>query len=179
MDASWRIVASMWTALVALIVSRTALAIAHLYDWYPEKILAAWVVGINRRFGDLIGRFFVRFQKPPVIPDAPGLVCKRLKDGWLASWKPRPDILKRGYPIKRIRLCLEEKFSPVQKQYISEQCIQLHRDMLKFEASLPSAPAKRKREDQEPSMEEILRSIRQIIADDERANGRGYRLPLA
>lgn len=179
MDAVWRMVAAVWTALVALIVSRAALAIAHLYDWYPEKILAAWVVATNRRFGDLIGRFFVRFQKPPIIPDAPGLVWKRLKDGWLASWKPRPDVLKRGYPIKRIRLALAEKFSPVQKRYISDQCIQLQRDMLKFEASAPPAPVKKKRDDQEPSMEEILRSIRQIITDDDRANGRGYRLPLA
>jgi hypothetical protein len=179
MDALSRIVASVWTALVALIVSRTALAIAHFYDCYPEKILAAWVAAINRRVGDLIGRFFVRFQKPPVIPDAPGLVWKRLKDGWQANWKPRPDILKRGYPTKRIRLALEEKFSPVQKRWISERCMCLQDDMLKFEASLPSAPVKRKREDQEPSMEEILRSIRQIIADDDIANGRGHRLPLA
>jgi|HubBroStandDraft_5_1064220.scaffolds.fasta_scaffold18560_5 hypothetical protein len=100
MEAFWRNVASVCTALVALIASRTALAIAHLYDCYPERILAAWVVAINTRAGDLIGRFFVRFQKPPIIPDTPGLIWKRRKAGWLAIWKPRPEIVKRGYPIK-------------------------------------------------------------------------------
>jgi hypothetical protein len=180
MDALWRMAAGVWTALVAMIVSRAALAIAHLYDWYPEKILAAWVVAINRRFGDLIGRFFVRFGKPPIIPDAPGLVWKRRKDGWQAIWKPRSDIFERGYPIKQIRLALEEKFSPVQKRYISEQCVHLQHDMLKFDGSAPPAPVKRKKQRKEPSMEEILRSIREIIAADDIAAGRGRsRLPLA
>jgi hypothetical protein len=178
MNASWRVVVSVCTAFVALIASRTALAIAHLYDCYPEKILAAWVVAINRRFGDLIGRSFVRFQKPPVIPETPGLIWKRRKAGWQAIWKPRPDILKRGYPIKQYRLALEEKFSPVQKRWLSERCIQLQHEMLKFGGSAPSAPVKQKKQRQEPSMEEILRSIRQIIADNDIANGRG-RLPLA
>jgi hypothetical protein len=179
MDAFWRMVAAVWTALVALIVSRAAVAIAHLYDCYPEKILAAWVVAIDNRVGNLLGRVFVRLQKSPVIPDTPGLVWIRRKYGWQAIWKPRPDILKRGYPIKQIRLALEEKFSPVQKRYISARCIDLQNDMLKFERSAPPAPIKRKKEGQEPSMEEILRSIRQIIADDDIANGRGHRLPLA
>jgi hypothetical protein len=179
MNASWRMVVSVCTAFVALIASRTVLAIAHLYDCYPEKILAAWVVAINRRFGDLIGRFFVRFGKPPVIPDTPGLVWKRRKAGWQAVWKPRPDIFMRGYPIKQVRLALEEKFSPVHKRYISEQCTRLQHDMLKFERYAPPAPVKQMRQDQEPSMEEILRSIREIIADDDIANGRGHRLPLA
>jgi hypothetical protein len=141
MDMLWRVIASAWIALVALMASRTALAIAHLYDWHPEKILATRIVAINRRVGDLIGRLTVRFEKPPVVPDAPGLVWKRRKDGWMAIWKPRPDLRKRGYPIKPMRLALVEvgrKCSPVQKRFISERCIHLQHDMLQFERSAPA-----------------------------------------
>jgi hypothetical protein len=174
MDALWRTVVSMWTALVALIVSRAALAIAHLYGWYPEKKLAEGIVAINERLGNLIGRLFVRFEKPPIVPDAPGLVWKRRKDGWMAIWKPRPEVVKRGYLIKRMRLALVEtgrECSPVQRQWISDRCIHLQHDMLQFKGSEP--PKQKKRQREEPSMEEILRSIRQIIAaDDEISAGR-------
>src|SRR5271163_2518339 len=101
MDAWWRLVASVWTALVALIVSRAAFTVAHVYGWYPEKVLAAWIVAVNKRVGKKIRGFIGRFEKPPIVPDAPGLVWKRRKDGWLAIWKARPDAIKRGYP----RLC--------------------------------------------------------------------------
>jgi hypothetical protein len=170
MDAWWRYVASAKTALVALIVSRTALAVVHLYGWYPEKTLAAGIVAINRRVGDVIGRLLVRFERAPVVPDAPGLVWKRLKDGWVAIWKPQPEILKRGYQIKQVRLALIEtgkKCSPVQTRFISERCVHLQHEMLQFEGSEPPKPPKRKWQHEDPSMEEILQSIRRIIADDD------------
>lgn len=173
MDALWRIVASVWTALVASIVSRAALAIAHLYGWYPEKMLAAGIAAINGRVGNLIGPLIGRFERPPIIPDTPGLVWKRRKDGWLAIWKPRPEVLKLGYPIKRIRLALVEigKCSPVQRQWISDRCIHLQHDMLQFKGSEP--PKRKRRRYEEPSMEEILRSIRRTIAaNDEISVGR-------
>lgn len=163
MDALCRIGASVWTALAALIVSRAALATAHFYGWYPEKILAARVVAINRRIGKLVGRLVVRFERPPIVPDAPGLVWKRRKDGWLAIWKPRPDVLKRGYPNKKTRLAVVGECSSLEKEFISDMCTRLQYDMLQFKGP---APRKRNRQQEDLSMKEILRSIRRIIATE-------------
>jgi hypothetical protein len=132
MDALWRIIAGAWIALVALIASRAALAVAHLYGWYPEKILAAWVVVTNKRVRNLIGGLIIRFERAPIVPDAPGLVWKRRKDGWLAIWKARPDAIKRGYPTKQRRIAVVEKCSPVEKEFISDICTALQYDMLQF-----------------------------------------------
>jgi hypothetical protein len=173
MDALWRYIASVKTALVALIVSRTALAVVHLYGWYPEKTLAAWIVAFNRRVGAVVGRLLVRFERAPVVPDAPGLVWKRRKDGWLAIWKLRPEIVKRGYQIKRMRLALIEtgkKCSSVERQWISDRCTHLQHEMLQFKGSEPPKPRrrpKRQRLHEDPKMEEILQSIRRIIAADD------------
>jgi hypothetical protein len=117
----------------------------------------------------LVRRVAARFEKPPVVPDAPGLVWKRHKDGWGAIWQARPDYVKAGYRPKYRRLALVGKCSPCEKEFIAEICTSLQYNMLKFQK--PPPPTKRKKQklkqEQEPTMEEILASIRRIIADDD------------
>ena len=164
MDALWRIITGTWIALVASLVSGTTLAVAHIYGWHPEKILAARIVEINKRVANQVGRLIVCFQTPPIVPDAPGLVWKRRKDGWVAIWSARQDIVKRGYfPKRRILAIVAKNCSSVEKEWISDRCMDLQYDMLQFKGS---APRKRKRQKEDPAMEEILQSIRRIIAAD-------------
>jgi hypothetical protein len=169
MDALSRFVAHTWTSLVALIAARTALTVAHLYGWYPEKILAARLVAINKRRRIVVRRLTARFESPPIVPDAPGLVWKRRKDGWLAIWKARPEIVKDGFAIKQRRLLVvEKKCTAAEMKFIADMCTNSQFEMLNFERSArykPKEPMKQKK-DQEPTIEDILASIRRIIASE-------------
>jgi hypothetical protein len=55
MDDLSRIIANTWTGLVSLVAARTALAVANLYGWYPDKILAARIVTANKRYAPWFG----------------------------------------------------------------------------------------------------------------------------
>jgi hypothetical protein len=171
MDAFSRIIAHTWTGLVALIAARTALAVANLYGWYPDKILAARIVAANKRLRATIRRLTASFEKPPVVPDAPGLVWKRHRDGWGAIWKARPDYVKAGYRPKFRRVALVRECSPCEKEFIADICTSLQYDMLRFEKPFPPKPKKPSKQkmtpEQQAGMEEILASIRRIIADDD------------
>lgn len=70
----------------------------------------------------------------PVVANAPGLKWQRNKWGWIARWRPRPDIARRKFPIKGVRLwCSTEEIrepDPMTLTYIADRCQSFQADML-------------------------------------------------
>lgn len=72
----------------------------------------------------------------PVIDDAPGLAWRRLKHGWEARWRARPDLVTRGFEPKSVRLWAPTRETPepsvVAKAWVSQRCRALQDEMLKW-----------------------------------------------
>lgn len=66
----------------------------------------------------------------PIIEDAPGLTWRPCRQGWEARWRPRTDLVTRGYPPTPIRLWFGAEPSPVEKEWISDRCNMLQSEML-------------------------------------------------
>lgn len=74
-------------------------------------------------------------RNPPRIEDAPGLVWRRRRKGWVAQWSARTDLIRRGYgkgdEVKNITLCvIGETTVPAELAYISDRCIYFQTEML-------------------------------------------------
>jgi hypothetical protein len=71
-------------------------------------------------------------RKPPRVEDAPGIVWRARKNGWVATWQARTDLIKAGYAPQMARLWAGSELTEVEAQYISTQCRRLQADMLVF-----------------------------------------------
>lgn len=71
-------------------------------------------------------------DKPPrpTIENAPGLAWRPCKRGWEARWRPREDLVKRGYPPKPARLWAGVHPSEAERGWISDRCNALQTEML-------------------------------------------------
>lgn len=69
-------------------------------------------------------------RTPPKFDDAPGLTLRPNGDGWEARWRPRGDLVKRGYTGKAARLWVGIEPSAVDRQYVSGRCNVLQSEML-------------------------------------------------
>jgi len=123
LDAISRLFSQALLALGALVLSRSALALAHAHGWYPEKQIADLLMRLKARVHKLAWRLAAQYERPPDIKDAPGLVWRRRKDGWMAVWQARPDLVKRGYRPKNVKLVLAKEFSQIEKVYVSDLCV--------------------------------------------------------
>lgn len=71
-------------------------------------------------------------RKPPRIEDAPGLVWRPRKDGWVATWQARSDLVRLGYAPQTARLWDGLEPSLKEAAYIAQRCRHLQGDMLTF-----------------------------------------------
>ncbi len=71
-------------------------------------------------------------RKPPKIEDAPGLVWRPRKDGWVATWQARSDLVERGYAPKTARLWDGAEITEKEAAYIAQRCRAMQSDMLAF-----------------------------------------------
>jgi hypothetical protein len=80
-------------------------------------------------------------DRPPRIPNAPGLTWKPRKNGWEARWQARTDIIARGYEPKSRALWMGPAPNESQRGWIGDQCRHLQSLMLNWGRDLPTAPA--------------------------------------
>lgn len=83
--------------------------------------------------------------KPPHIDDAPGLSWRKLKVGWQARWRPRVDLVKRGFDAKIFVIWTatpeKQDVSALDMAYIADCCGKMQREMLMWgRGGLPVDP---------------------------------------
>lgn len=61
-------------------------------------------------------------HKPPHVENAPGLTWRLRKGGWEARWRVRPDLGKRGYTPKNVRLWIGWEPNDAERAWISDRC---------------------------------------------------------
>lgn len=71
-------------------------------------------------------------RKPPQIDDAPGLVWRSRKAGWVATWQARSDLVKLGYAPQTARLWAGTEPTAREAASIAVQCRRLQADMRMF-----------------------------------------------
>lgn len=76
----------------------------------------------------------------PIITDAPGVHWRRNRHGWEARWRPRHDLVEKGYPKYVLRLWGATRLDPVPTEtaiaYIRDRARALQDDMLNWAAGL-------------------------------------------
>jgi hypothetical protein len=66
----------------------------------------------------------------PKIDEAPGLIWKPRKEGWVAYWQARSEIVKTGFSPSTVRLWEGIEPSETDKMHLSAQCQRLQADMV-------------------------------------------------
>lgn len=70
-------------------------------------------------------------SQPPKIDNAPGLKWKaRAKGRWEARWRPRGDLVSRGYPKTMHRVWLGTEPTEKDREWISDRCNFMQNEML-------------------------------------------------
>jgi hypothetical protein len=140
-----------------LILARAALAIAHAHRWYPEQQIKNLFLRAKHWLREFVWQIRLRVERPLRIENAPGLVLTRQKRWWKAEWKAS---VKGFRPRKRYVARLPINPHSAEMEYVAHWCSRLQAEMQRWEKGI------RPKRDPEPTMEEILASIRRIIADD-------------
>lgn len=68
----------------------------------------------------------------PKIEDAPGLVWRSRKDGWVATWQARSDLVGLGFLPQTARLWAGTELTAQEAAHIAQQCRRLQSEMLSF-----------------------------------------------
>jgi hypothetical protein len=142
-------------------MTRIVVALLQAFGWHPEKQFEKYARQLVRSARTRYLRFrrrktiAIQDRDRPIVENAPGLVWKRRAHGWDARWNARTDI--KTFEPRTVRLWSGIEPSAVEADYIADTCRRLQDAMLDH---------CRKQRREEPSMEEILASIRKIIADD-------------
>jgi hypothetical protein len=71
-------------------------------------------------------------REPPRVEDAPGLVWRPRKAGWVATWQARTDLIQAGYTPQTARLWAGADLTGMEAEHIAVQCRRLQSDMLTF-----------------------------------------------
>lgn len=66
----------------------------------------------------------------PIVHDAPGCTWMPSGYGWEARWRPRTDLVRKGYPGQTSRLWKGTELTDKDRGWISESCNRLQTDML-------------------------------------------------
>jgi hypothetical protein len=61
-------------------------------------------------------------RTPPRVENAPGLVWRERKNGWVAYWQARSDLVKKGYAPGAVRLWEGAELDEIDALEISSQC---------------------------------------------------------
>lgn len=69
-------------------------------------------------------------DNPPKVENAPGLVFRARKVGWVAYWQARSDLAERGFRPITVPLWRGIEPSRIDQTYISDQCVRLQNEML-------------------------------------------------
>jgi hypothetical protein len=70
--------------------------------------------------------------QPPRIEEAPGLVWRKRKSGWVATWQARSDLIRAGFSPQTSRLWLGTDPTAIESAHIATQCRRLQSEMLAF-----------------------------------------------
>lgn len=73
----------------------------------------------------------------PQIDGAPGLGWRKRKNGWVATWYARADLIERGYPVKTMRLWAGEWPTEADAAMIITRCNGFQDEMLMWGKPLP------------------------------------------
>lgn len=80
-------------------------------------------------------------RQPPVLGlPAPGLVWRKRKDGWVATWQARTDRINDGYRPKYVPLWAGAELTEAEALDISTRCQHQQFDMLTWGRELPPEP---------------------------------------
>lgn len=81
-------------------------------------------------------------QTPPKMAnrEAPGLVWRKRKDGWVATWQARTDIVKRGFSPKYVAIWHGAELDDIQAEDISTRCKHLQFTMLAWSRGVAPPP---------------------------------------
>jgi hypothetical protein len=71
-------------------------------------------------------------RQAPKIEDAPGIVWRARKAGWVATWQARSDLIKAGFIPQTVRLWEGEEPTEAEAQAIAKQCRRMQSEMLTF-----------------------------------------------
>lgn len=66
----------------------------------------------------------------PTIENATGLTWRPCKAGWTARWRPRHDLVVRGYPPTPQRLWVGTEPTDIERKWISDRCNAMQDEML-------------------------------------------------
>lgn len=66
----------------------------------------------------------------PRVENAPGIVWRKLKSGWLARWQARSDLVKSGYRPSSVWLWSGPDPAELDQAFISQECTRLQDEML-------------------------------------------------
>lgn len=81
-------------------------------------------------------------DRSPKIENAPGIRWERHPDGWQARWRPRSDLVARGYPATSYPLWAGSEPTEQDRAYISDQCERLQSEMLVWgRGGIPITPS--------------------------------------
>lgn len=80
-------------------------------------------------------------QPPKLGHAAPGLVWRKRKDGWVATWQARTDIINRGYTPKSWPVWIGAEPSSAEALEISTRCQHLQFEMLAWSRGVAPPPA--------------------------------------
>lgn len=69
-------------------------------------------------------------QPPKLDREAPGLVWRKRKKGWAATWQARTDLVNRGYVPKSAFVWKGDEPNEVDRQHIANRCQQFQSEML-------------------------------------------------
>lgn len=66
----------------------------------------------------------------PKFENVPGIRLREAKGGWVALWRPRTDLVARGYPASPQRLWSGTEPTSDERQWISDRCNAMQSEML-------------------------------------------------
>lgn len=66
----------------------------------------------------------------PTVDNAPGLTWRPMGNGWEARWRPRTDLVQRGYPPRPYRLWHGTELTEAERLYLSDACTRMQGEML-------------------------------------------------
>jgi hypothetical protein len=66
----------------------------------------------------------------PKFEDAPGVIVRERKTGWVVFWQARSDLAKRGFKPITVPLWRGIDPSPADRAYVSDQCHRMQNEML-------------------------------------------------
>lgn len=75
----------------------------------------------------------------PIVNNAPGLTWRPMGNGWEARWRPRTDLVQRGYPSRPYRVWMGIEPNDGERRHISDSCNNMQAEMLAWAHGVDAA----------------------------------------